>query len=162
VKDWLGNDLAVGDRVLYPAGSGRSITMVIGEITGFGEFTEPQWRSEDKVLTTIKVQPLKASRWKQHHGTDFYVDTRTGKRIDPYRQAKDGSFPHIAVPGYYLDADGARHEHQQYGRDACGAMREQCTYVSTVFRKHVEKRHEGPKPVTIHITENVTRWHGAL
>lgn len=158
MKDWLGAELAVGDTVIYPAGSGRSITMVIGEIVGFGERTEPRWNGEDDAVEpTIKVQPLRSSRWQQHYGRDYYVDVRTGKRIDPHRQAKDGTFPHIAEHGHYLDADGERHPRQDYrGNEPL------YTYVPTAYRDHVEQRNDGPKPVTIHVTDNVTRWHGQL
>lgn len=155
MKDWLGNDLQVGDTVIYPAASGRSITMVVGEITGFGE-RDTGW-DEAKTEPTIKIRPLRSSRWRQHRGTNYYVDNRTGKRIDPYRRAADGTFPHVADGGYYRDAAGNRHERQVYrGNDHL------FEYVPTVFADHVEKRHDGPKPVTIGVTENVTKWTGTL
>lgn len=158
MKDWLGKDLAVGDKVIYAVGSGRSITMVIGEIVGFGERTETCYHGPDQQLTTIRVQPLRSSRWKQHRGTDYYVDARSGKRIDPWREAKDGTFPHIAVQGHYVDAAGVRHKQQRYS----GSGHHEYTYVPTEFREYVEKRNDGPKPVTIHVTENVTKWDDDL
>lgn len=155
MQDWLGNDLGVGDMVIYPAGSGRSITMVVGQIVDFGQRRD--WSGEEKTAPTIKIQPLGSSRWEQHYGTDYYVDTRTGKRIDPYRPAGDGSYPHIAQRAYYLGKDGTRHPNQDWsGNDA------QRVYVDAVFAEHVEKRHDGPKVVTIQITENVTKWTGQL
>lgn len=49
----------------------------------------------------VKIQPLGASRWEQHSGHDYWVDTRTGKRIDPTRGTR-----HIKTPGHYVFADG--------------------------------------------------------
>lgn len=144
MQDWLGKELNVGDKVLYPAGSGRSITMIIGEIVEF------------KDNGSVRIQPLNSSRWKQHYGTDYYVDTRTGKRIDPWKTYEQGT--HFKSKGYYQHkATGnviTAEEHQALR----GNTYFEYDYVSAVFQDWVKQRNDGPKPVTISVTENLTKW----
>lgn len=97
MKDWLGNEFGVGDKVIYAAGSGRSITMVVGEVTRVWEVYrdhdnyewavlppgeqapfKKKWNQDirdyvdlperEKTVARVQVKPLRSSRWKQHYG----------------------------------------------------------------------------------------------
>lgn len=87
MRDFLGQEYDVGDEVLYAAMSGRSATMILGEVVDIFEAPASKWADSGKI-TKVKVQPLMSSRWKQHYGRRKYIDTRTGKSVDPFR---DGS-----------------------------------------------------------------------
>ncbi len=111
MKDWLDQEYGVGDLVLYAAGSGRSITMVLARVvsiykvyrdpdkwgwTRIGVDDDPpfkrEWNREiknyvdtserEETELRVQVQPLNSSRWTQHHKRTRYIDTRTGKGID--------------------------------------------------------------------------------
>ena len=151
MEDWLGNKIDVGDKVIYAAGSGRSITMVIGEVVKFMD------------NGNVRIQPLKSSRWKQHYGTDYYVDTRTEKRFDPWASFDQGThikerthFVHKVtgekVFAYTLselaEILGKRYDEVMHAYE----------YVPFQWNDYVEKRNDGSKPVTISVTENITKW----
>jgi hypothetical protein len=75
--DWLGQEINVGDTILYCAQSGRSANMALGEVLKINE--------RDGKVSSIRVKPLKSARWKQWYGKTVYIDTRTGEKIkDPY------------------------------------------------------------------------------
>jgi hypothetical protein len=161
MKDWLGNDFGPGDTVLYAAQSGRSVTMILATVVSINEliFDEGSYgfvridKAPDSAIannaerrTTVTVQPLKSSRWKQHVGRDRYIDTRTGKGINPWL-AK-----HCASGGYRRNKlTGERVSDNDYSYTA------EYEYVPTVFKDYVMEIHEGPKPVTLTVTENIVR-----
>ena len=78
--DFLGNSYDVGDTVLYPRMSGRSVEMQAGVVVAFKEYQEkdyernPHWKDGDdyrlryieKTVTKFKVQvqPTKSSRFR--------------------------------------------------------------------------------------------------
>lgn len=160
-----------------------------------------EWReyeTDERLETTpkVKIQPLRAARWTQHRGHDYYVDTRNGKRIDP--DAPSGK--HVLKPEHYVHADATEFDwnaakatwqdaarrqpgmHRDYGDfeyefrrryrvnygDAAGhelpggGAKEQLWYVRTQYQPWVEKRHDGPKPVTIEVIDNIVKWEGEL
>lgn len=176
MKDWLGREYDVGDLVLYAAMSGRSVTMVLARVTkilrgpkyGYADYPADEL-GEDETEVKVQVQPLKSSRWKQHGIRDYYVDTRTGKRIEPW--AGDGK--HIVTEGHYRD----RNTHERLTFDYSGYPR--CPgyyteagrrvehgdreYVLTEYQPWVEHRTEAaPRPVTLSITANIIKWDGEL
>lgn len=145
LRDFLGRDYGVGDTVVYAAGSGRSITMVFGEVVKIHE------------SGAINVQPLDSARWVQHHGSRHYVDTRTGKRIDPYA----GEGRHYKVPPSYRHRVSGEvlSSEEYYERRHSMQYREwsDWEYTPVEFADYVQEVKEGPKPVTLQITENVVR-----
>jgi hypothetical protein len=71
MKDWLGNEYGVGDKIIYAASHGNhGRSMVIAEVLKFNP-------------TTITVRPLHDSR-RGRRIFNGHVDTRTGKPVDPY------------------------------------------------------------------------------
>lgn len=155
MKDWLGNEYDVGDLVLYAAMSGRSVTMVLARVLAFNE------------SGSVSLCPVKSSRWKQHYGRSFYIDTRTGKRIDPYRSDK-----HVETPAYFTHKTNPEwtlslEEYNQLPysfrtRNGGKEDRDAYEYVSTKFKDYVEYKIEPTQKVTIHITENIVKWTGEL
>lgn len=179
MKDWLGNELAVGDNIIYAAMSGRSVTMVIAEIVSFNE------------SGSVTVEPIRSSRWKQHYGRTRWIDTRTGKGINPDLVKKDGSKPHVAVDSHYEDKDGnwfepyeekiqypsysgfryagvgtdtvTRHSPQEGVYYGTGDIPEpyKWKYVGTTYKDYVQTETKASK-ATLSVTENITKWTGEL
>lgn len=151
MKDFLGNEYDVGDKVLYAAMSGRSVTMVLAEVVSINPKNEGKF--------TVTVRPLASSRWKQHHGRDYYVDTRTGEKVTHLYSSGNYESPDYwaKLGGYYDDkgnrwkADGSYH-HEIIARGY--------HYESGVLQPYIEQRNDGPKPVTITVTENIVKWNG--
>jgi hypothetical protein len=166
MKDWLGNDFGPGDTVLYAAQSGRSVTMVLAKVVSINEliYDEETYgfvridktpssviasalRNKAERKTTVTVQPLKSSRWKQHGGHTRYIDTRTGKGINPWLDK------HVASGGYRRDKlTGERVDDSNYS-----LRYGEYEYVTTVFKDYVMEIHDGPKPVTLMVTENIVK-----
>lgn len=152
MKDWLGNEYDVGDKVIYAAGSGRSITMVLAEVvkirkvcrdpdswnwveigldeeapfkTMWNHDTRQREPTDERETTEFRVtvQPLNSSRWQQHHEQRRFEDKRTGQPIkNPYSEE------------HWL---GAIDQH---------------------FKDHVREIKSPPKPVTLMVTENIVLW----
>lgn len=149
MKDWLGQEISEGDTIIYAAMSGRSVTMVLGTVVKFNE------------SGTVRVQPVKSSRWEQHHGRLRYIDNRTGKGIDPY----SGDGKHIASEGHYVRTDTgekvtADDKYNLYRRGVLSWR--DVEYKPTAFKDYVERVTDEVKPVTLTVTENITKWTGEL
>lgn len=145
--DWLGQPIEIGDHLLYPAGSGRSITMVLAKLV----------RIHDN--GSVTVEPVKASRWKQHYGRTRYIDTRTGKGIDPFRD------PHIADGGYKYRTDTGERvtEEEEYQLIRSRAMKwSDFSYKTVEFKDYVQRVDQATTAVHISVVENITKWTGEL
>lgn len=141
--DWLGQEVAVGDTIVYAAMSGRSVTMVLAKVVSFNE------------SGSITVQPLQSSRWKQHYGRTRYIDTRTGKGIDPFATDK-----HTAEPSYCRHKQtGERLSAEDINNGRLGYL--DYEYVPAVWKDYVEQVKEPTSKVTLTVTANVTKWTGA-
>ncbi len=175
MTDWLGNEYGPGDRVLYAAGSGRSITMVLGEVIDAYRVYRDQdsyswkrlsegeappllrvWDHDLKEYVDsgkpvdsehrVRVRPLGSSRWEQHSFKRYYVDTRTGKHMDPFSQWPS----HIKTGGYRIDESGNRISATDYSPGSRS--------VPLEWNDYVEERREGEiRAVTLTVTENVVR-----
>ena len=189
MKDWLGQEYGVGDKVVYAAMSGRSVTMVLAEVVdmykvfrnedfewqriGMGEEAPMHtvWQRGEQVeerretQLRVSLQPLGSSRWEQHSNRTRYIDSRTSKGIDPYRGKNHG------VGGYWensktqerVDDDDAREDprigYRRYWDTS--DVPEGWHHVKWSFAPHVQEVKEGkPKPVTLTVTENITKWTG--
>jgi len=160
MKDWLGQEISEGDTIIYAAMSGRSVTMVLATVVKFND------------SGSVTVQPVKSSRWEQHSAPTWYVDFRTGKRINPYAPE------HVESGGYYLYPDGSRfsgsyrwqrpdgtwddEQPYQLGMARTALKMVSGTYQPTIFKDHVIKRTGEVKAVTLTVTENITKWTGEL
>jgi hypothetical protein len=145
--DWLGNEYGVGDYVVYGAGSGRSINMVFAKVVEFKE------------SGNVTLEPLKSSRWEQHAGSSFYIDERTGKRIDPWRakqHVKSGGHYKHNVTGESITVD------DYHNLDWRTKERENYTYFSTVFHDYVKWTKAPTKKVTLTVIQNITKWQGEI
>jgi hypothetical protein len=130
LTDFLGNYYGPGDLVIYGAMSGRSVNIVIGRVIDIwrvwhnsyyvgerygwerlsdGEPVPHHYRHDGTDLgecdtgLRVKVQPIRAARWKQHRGRKRYIDTRTGKGINP---DMGKGLPHVLKESHYVFADG--------------------------------------------------------
>lgn len=129
LTDFLGHEYGPGDLVVYAAMSGRCANMIFGRVVeiyrvAYVDFNwvrldddEPVPRkirydgedmSEEDTALRVKVQPLRGARWEQHRNRDYYIDTRSGKRIDP--DAPSGK--HILKPSHYVFADGREYNYE--------------------------------------------------
>lgn len=93
--DFLGNVLAVGDTVVYASLAGRSAKLTKGVIVAFKG-------------SNVQVK-REATSWGGKVGTETrYVDSRTGKGIDPSyakHQERGYGYEH-RITGRFLDGDG--------------------------------------------------------
>lgn len=178
MKDWLGNEYDVGDLVLYAAMSGRCVTMVLGRVLeiyqgpkyGYG-YKRQDKLDDDEKETKVKVQPLKSSRWKQHYGRTRYVDTRTGKGIDPYVTEKTGEYRH-RTGGYFENTttgervydvyDKYHPDFQHYHHWDKSTMPPGWELVKSELKPYVKEIKEPTASVTISITENIVKWDGEI
>lgn len=219
MKDFLGQEYGPGDLVIYGASGSRCINMVIGRVESITDkyydnyamgatFTwkpvKPGMELPEKIQrkTSVKVQPLRASRWEQHRQRTYYTDSRTGKRIDP--DASSGK--HILKESHYVFADGTEFDyagekrkwdqrnnnvygrtsrsdrpfdyygfraayHVSYGEPGSPprfpltdteAGKTQLWWVKRSYQPWVVEHTEGPKAVSIDVTENIVKWNGEL
>jgi hypothetical protein len=120
LTDFLGKEYGPGDLVIYGAMSGRSVNMVVGRVEEvyrvYYDSNRLRWtRLDDGApevrhktnAVRVKVQPLRGARWKQHHGRKRYIDTRTGKGINP--DAPSGK--HLLRESHYVHADGTEFDY---------------------------------------------------
>lgn len=149
ITDFLGQEIGVGDKVIYAAQSGRAVNMIFAEVVSFSD------------SGSVTVTPLKSSRWKQHHGTMKWIDKRTGKGIDPYC----ASGKHLKSKGGYVWADtGERLTDEELSRyramNPWGGRDREIKPVASVFKDYVERVNGGPGPVTLKVAENIVKWNG--
>lgn len=130
LTDFLGQEYGPGDLVIYGAHSGRSINMVIGRVVDIMQkyYSPDTWKwtrvtyPVDEMLaekmkgrdikTSVVIQPLRASRWEQHHNRTYYTDSRTGKRINP--DAPSGV--HVLKESHFVYADGTEYPYDEAKR----------------------------------------------
>jgi hypothetical protein len=187
LTDFLGHTYGPGDLVIYAAMSGRCVNMIVGRIVeiyrvAYVDFKwerladdapvprKTNWKDEDigeeDSGLRVKIQPLRGARWEQHHGHKYYVDTRSDKRIDPW---KGKGYPHIKIMGHYIDTrsggpigDSQRYQHWAREKGLPYIPSEFVDYVHTEFQPWVEERNDGVKPVTLTVTDNIVKWEGEL
>jgi hypothetical protein len=192
--DWQGQEYGPGDTVLYAAMSGRCVTMIKAEVLDIWETyqSDETWKWErldkaphdlqimlrehdagvereydKKIHLRVQVKPVGSSRWKQHYGKDFYIDNRTGKRIDPWRGTKhwanaDEAGDYCLKTGAKLDeqccvADGCRGRLDPWGSRNVYHRNDERRHVAIEFRDYVERAHQDTKVVTLIVTENITK-----
>lgn len=181
LTDWRGNEYGPGDRVIYAAMSGRCVTMVEADVIEIWRvYRNEDWEWErlpveslvpdDKTELRVALQPVNSSRWKQHSGRTRYIDSRTGKGIDPFRgrkHIKDGTGINVCDrTGTALDDENCapcctgplrygkdRHWHSRYPVHPGDPK---LAWIDTEFQPWVEKKHEATKRVTLTVTENIT------
>jgi hypothetical protein len=193
MKDFLGNEYGPGDLVLYAAASGRSITMILGRVVSVTERQNRDYRElengkwgyvktamldrDGNQLYGVRIQPLNSSRWEHHDQRPYYVDNRTGEKINRREHVKvEGHFT-LNSTGEVLPSD--RCEYMRYVKTRRSFYRDDQfdmvpeknpdyieshlrTYHRTIYNDYVEERQEGAKPVTITVTENIVKWNGEL
>jgi hypothetical protein len=142
VKDFLGRDCTEGDIIVYPAGSGRSITMIKARLL----------KIKDNGVT---VQPIVGARWQQHHGRTEYRDSRTGKSFNQYSK---GAEKHM-VQGY-----GAEHKetgdwlsYEDWKELPYPVRDRDWKWAPVIWKEYVVTEKVGPKPVHLTVTANIVR-----
>jgi len=141
--DFLGNEYKAGDYVVYAQISGRCANMIKAQVL------------EIKEDGKVKVQPLAGSRWTGHSNRSYSVDTRTGKRIDPWR----GNDKHIKEHSHYVDEYGEKYSMEEHRKLPWqDRVSKKFDYVATVFHDYVETRTEPVKAVTLTVTENIVKF----
>lgn len=93
-RDMLYRVIETGSLVVYPAMSGRSAQIVLGEVVDIDmnrkrgplspdELARIQSRSHHGAPYSIKIQPMGSSRWKQHWGTRWTKSGTINTGIKP-------------------------------------------------------------------------------
>lgn len=141
MKDFLDNEFDVGDTVVYPAGSGRSITMVKARVVKF----------TDK---SVVVQPLNSARWQQHHSTTMYRDTRTGKTFSKYA---DSAQAHMVRGFGYTRTETGEWFSLAHVRALPWTEHRNYSYAPVIWKDYVEEFEVGPKPVRLTVTKNIIK-----
>lgn len=131
LTDFLGKEYGPGDLVLYAAMSGRCPNIILGRVTDiyrvFYDSITYRWKrlAEDEAVPRklnykgedigecdnalrVKVQPIKGARWEQHHSKTYYIDTRSGKRINPDAPSRK----HILKEAHYVFKDGVEYDYE--------------------------------------------------
>lgn len=159
MKDWLGQEIEVGDTVIYGgAGSGRSIQMVLAKVVKFND------------SGSVTVLGIRGSRWKQHHTPSWYIDSRTSEKIDwwlPEHKVSGGNYRF--EDGTLSDWNCRKKRHSGtyvYGDEAWRALGpdrvEMGTYQRRILKDYVTEVFGSVKPVTLTVTENITKWTGEV
>lgn len=188
MRDFLGNEYGPGDLVIYAAGSGRSITMIIGRVVLVKERTEraygeqgyeqrPLLDRDGNPVYSVRVQPLNSSRWEHHDQRPYYVDGRTGEKIDRREHVRSQGHYTLNETGEVLPSGASEYmryvktRSAWYGEGNYDMVPEKNpdyiephlrTWHPTVYNDYVEERCEGAKPVTLTVTENIVKWSGEL
>lgn len=173
MKDWLGQEYGPGDYVTYAQVNGRSANIIVGQVDSF----------TDK--GNVKVIPITGSRWKGHSAKK-YVDSRTGKGIDPSfkkHQTRESGYTHKTTGEFfthdqiyrlhYPNLDEVRAWEQanpnwwynnRYGanndrprlKGDPNFNRSDYEYTEPLYKDYVELRSNMPT-VTLIITANITK-----
>lgn len=78
-QDLAGQDISVGDYVVYSAAAGRSAALKMGRVSGLGS-RKDGWRDDAPLIPTLKVVSIDA--WKDGFGwRDFGALQNKGKPI---------------------------------------------------------------------------------
>lgn len=153
MKDFLGQPYGVGDHIIYPVMSGNSIAVVLAKVLEIQD-------------AKVVVEPVRSSRWKQHYGRTRYIDTRTGKGIDPDLRRKDGTEPHIETDAHMRDkltkevipyAQETKYLEAKYGYDKRYHRYEYLEYVPVVYKDYVQEV-KVPSKAVLTVTANIVKW----
>lgn len=139
MKDFLGCEYGIGDHVVYPSMSGRSVTMTHGVVTAVSEFDNGP----------VQIRPLDSARWKNHYGRNRYRNIETGDIVTPKKaRLKDGHRRHrdtgqeLSTSEYY----------DQYNH----LDRADWISIEETLKPGFEKVNI-VSPVTVHNTENIVK-----
>lgn len=151
--DWLGNEISVGDTVIYPVSSGGAMALALAVVDSINTY-------EDGSLKSVTVSLLErdgsdASRW--HHGWTYtrYIDSQTGKGIDP----DAGNGKHIAIEAHYVNRVNKNKISIEgyYNLPLKGTRWGDWEYVPSKFKDYVQQIKLPPKPRTLTVIENITK-----
>lgn len=173
MKDWLGQEYQPGDYVTYAQMNGRAANIIVGQVDSF----------TDK--GNVKVVPITGSRWKGH-SSKKYVDSRTGKGIDPsfkkhqkresgYTQKSTGKFftyeernrlhyPNLdevraweaANPNWWYNSRYGANNNRPRLEPDPNYNADDWEYTEPIYKDYVELRNNMPT-VTLIITANITK-----
>jgi hypothetical protein len=138
VKDFLDQEFGPGDTIVYPAASGRSINMVAATVISINE------------KGTVRVQPFEGARWKRSSRIR-YIDTRTGKGIDPWLDE------HIKQPPHRRHKmTGLKLTWEEWHRLPF-LQQQDFEYVRVTLKDYVGTVDDGPAPVNLKVTKNIVK-----
>lgn len=83
MKDWLGQEIEVGDLVLWPRQMGHMLEMAIGQVTEFLEV--PHAYITGKVIQKVRIQPTGTSRYPNQHSSGRPILIEITKNLTKYR-----------------------------------------------------------------------------
>ncbi len=157
MKDFLGNEFTVGDIIVYPKTSGRSVALVKATVLKFNE------------SGSVSVQPeLESWQGGRPRGvTTHYVDTRTGKRFPPYstrseqHKQRPSGYEHKVTGEWLSTAEWGEAEDQarRSGRlswQEIHERRQQWTWTPVIWKPYVAEE-SVIQPVTLTRTDNIVR-----
>lgn len=149
--DVAGNELAVGDTVVYPQMSGRSVQMVLGIFKGYNG-------------KTAKIERTEGSRWSAEYTRTRFRDKRTGKGIDPYATKKHFK---VEPSSWYVhketgekisyDEGAARYRASWTTGTGWDATKWKYHHDRGEYQDYVEEYTAAPKPVTIQNVTNIVK-----
>jgi hypothetical protein len=178
VTDWLGQEYTEGDLVLYPSPAGsRSMAMTLAKVVNIAVVTSTSYAAKPgDVDIKVKLQPVKGSWFKSYEGRKRWIDTRTGKPIDPTRSKKhvkrDWGYV-SSVTGRYMGsdeytaervgADGRRYPrgYSSYNWPDREAFHAEWKYSPVQYHDYVKQLDNVISPVVVN-PENITKWEGAI
>ncbi len=145
MKDFLGHEFEVGDTIVYPKMSGRSVALCKGVVLKFNE------------SGSVNIQPETES-WgggQERSGTTRYIDTRTGRGFSPYSDAATQHM--IQGYGYEHKETGDWISYDEYhalGYTWLSPEQAQYKWASPIWKDYVTTETK-VKPVTISRTDNI-------
>lgn len=144
--DFLGKEFDVGDLIVYPMMSGRSVALVKGRVLKFND------------SGSVGVQPETES-WRggrERSGTTRYIDSRSGKGFSPYSEPgkkhmeRDYGYIRVSTGEWisYDDYEAQRDSRSYFGSDP------DIKWAPVIWKDYV-KIESKVKPVTITRTDNI-------
>ena len=163
-KDFLGQTIRLGDLIVYATASGKAKNMTLGRVLTINF-------KDDGAVKSVQVQPIKSARWSQHRQRDKYIDTRTGKGVDPYsgkhstgpwkskETGESATYEDVVVAKKAWEAAQPRtvnNNYSYYARPYYDANL-YFDYVGYVYADYISIEKQPIKPVTVTVTENIIR-----
>jgi hypothetical protein len=151
--DVAGNTINIGDPVVYPQMSGRSVQQVLGKLVAYNG-------------KTAQIERVEGGRWKAGYQSTKHRDTRTGKNINVWSNSmahwlrqpsltyvhEDPSKPALTEREFF-----ARFPWSRSSQPSDERFKYTRTYDRGQLHDYMEEFTEPLKPVTIRCLDNIVK-----